>query len=126
MTNDEAKKPDQSDEKGALTAHFIKSNEFRVIHCDGALIGPSPSGKTMHVTLFSERIPIPILVNYEISSDNAVGKELNRVARHGVVREVEVEVVLSIETAIKVADLIRDKVAELEKLVAGAEKDKSS
>jgi hypothetical protein len=79
---------------------YIKSNFFRVIHADGVWGGPTLQGN-IQACFFSERAPIPRRVVYRVSEDATVGDEIieERVSRDSMVREVEVEVVLSLQTA---------------------------
>lgn len=87
------------DDKKRVRLHYIKASHFRVIHSDGVIGGPSPNGRGIHMSLWSERAPIPLQVSHEIDDQGHVGKEVERVQRDGIVREVEVDVVISLETA---------------------------
>lgn len=79
---------------------YLKSNSFRVIHVDGALGGPTPSGY-IHMTLYSERAAIPQQTEYEITAEGTLGKEVTdlRVGRDGIVRELEVDAIMNVATA---------------------------
>lgn len=100
--------------------HYIKSNSFRVIHADGAFGGLSPRGG-IHMALYNERLPIPRETVHEVTPEGKLGKEIRpeRVAREGIVREVEVGVVMSIDTTRSLIEWLTRKVEEAEKLERG-------
>lgn len=58
-----------SDEKGAepfkLQFHYIKGSEYREIACHGVIGGPTPIGK-LWISFYSERSPIPRMVEYVV------------------------------------------------------------
>lgn len=98
-----------------ISFHYLKSSSFRTIHVDGAHGGVTPRGDAIHLSLFSERFPIPVQVTNELEHGQ-VGNELSRVSREGIVREVEVSAIMSIETAEKVANWLLNKVEDARKL----------
>lgn len=84
-----------------LTFHQIKSNHFRVIHGDGVFGGLTPNN-TLAFTIFSERLPLPQQIVHPLApveGQDGVAKlgpekpDL-RVTREGVVRELEVCVMM--------------------------------
>ena len=95
----------------------IKSNAFRVIHADGAFGGVSPDGGAMDVSFFSERRPIPTQIIHELGPGSALGKEIERVSKDGIVREVEVAVTMDLATAKKVRDWLDDRITALEQAI---------
>lgn len=112
MSADEPTKP------STLSFHYIKSTCFRVIHVDGALGGPLPSGRGVHLGLYSERAAIPQQVTHEIDSKGHVGREIpeQRLSRDGVVRELEVDAVMDVETAEAIRDWLSKNIALLKGL----------
>jgi len=50
----------------------------------------------IHMALFSEHAPIPRSITYHIEHSGTL-TELDRDAEHGITREIEVEVILSLE-----------------------------
>lgn len=98
--------------------HFIKSNHFRVIHVDGAWGGVTPRLQ-IHFALYNERPPIPQRVEHEIADDGTLAEESRdkRVSRGGLVREVETEVIMDIETAVSLANFLKEKVDEAKALL---------
>ena len=82
----------------AADFHFVKSAQFRVVHTDGVWGGVTPAQK-LAMGFYSERISIPQLVQYAITKEATLGKELDRQGRTGFVREMEVELVMDKATA---------------------------
>ncbi len=91
--------------------HFQKSNHFRTIHCDGAWGGVKPNGD-IQCAFYSERAPIPQLLvkklkklgnnQYEISGSN--DDVVASTSKSGTLREIEVSLVMSRETALSIHD----------------------
>jgi len=90
-----------------LPVHFIKSNSFRVIHANGAWFGNDPHAN-LHLTFYSERTPIPQKVVFKLNdSGQFVGEELSqREGKDGVVRELEVDVVMSFTAATALYEIL--------------------
>lgn len=84
----------------SIRFHYIKSPQFSTIHADGAIGGPTPRGG-LHVAFYAERMPIPTQVEHDLGSDGKLGeeKESSRIVRDGVVRELEVDVIMDLDTA---------------------------
>jgi hypothetical protein len=78
---------------------YLKSNQFRAIHVDGAFIGLTQTGLT--VNFFAERQPIPRRVVHKVGKDGAIGEEIveQRVVRDAVIRDTEVSISMSIDVA---------------------------
>lgn len=98
-----------------LRFHYIKSNYFRTVHCDGAIGAISPRLQAIEVAFYSERLPIPQVVAHKIDVKNGQLKEeilTERVMRDGVVREVEVNVVLDIDGAERLVEWLNGKIRE--------------
>jgi len=82
-----------------VALHYIKGNSFRVIHVDGALGGVAPSGMVV-ASVFNERPPIPVRVVHRLDALGRLeGEATEVVARDGFVREVEAELVMTLEVA---------------------------
>lgn len=111
-----AKKKATGRQSQQLKVDYIKSNAFRVVHADGALGGLTPR-LDIHMSFWSERFPIPKEIVYEIDQGAMTGKEIGqlRVAREGLVREVEVGVVMNLETAKVFHRWFGDKIESAEK-----------
>jgi hypothetical protein len=80
-----------------MSIHFIKGNDFRVIHASGVWFGADPQGN-VHLTFYNERTAIPkkIVIKIEPSTGKFIGEdETKRDSKEGLVREMEVDVVVS-------------------------------
>lgn len=97
-----------------ITFDYIKSNFFRVIHADGAFGGLAPNGN-IHMALYNERQAIPTKMVYPIEG-TGLGPEIRkkRKGREGLVREVEVDVILSIEQAQALHTWLTNKIEAFE------------
>lgn len=100
-------------DEGKVKFHYIKSNAFRVVHADGAIGGLTPQ-LNVFVSLYSDRLPIPELQVMQVDENGLLGSELanERVSKPGVVREVEVGVVLSLSTARALAQFLTEQVQQ--------------
>ena len=96
----------------AVDFHFIKAAHFRVVHVDGVWGGITPS-KNIAVGFFSERLPIPTIVQHKLKEGGAVGDEIDRESKTGVVREMEVELIMNKATAVGFLEWFKGKVDEL-------------
>jgi len=107
--------PGNADDSGAteITFHNIKSTQFRVVHVDGAVIGVTPSLQ-LHCALFNERGAIAQQETYSVGADGALGARTKQITRGGIVREIEVDALMTVETARSVRDLLSAKIAEIE------------
>jgi hypothetical protein len=124
-----------SDEEAKLSAvtgpgpqqvqfHYIKSHQFRVVHVDGAVAGVGPSA--LFVSFYSEHLPIPQLQVFQMTPGQKIGEEVigERVQRPGVEREVEVGLMMNIDVAKAVRDVLGRQIEILEKALQGVEADK--
>lgn len=96
---------------------YIKSKAFRVLHVDGAWGGITPN-LNIHMSVFSERHPIPQQIVVEVAEDG-VTKELpdRKLARDGMVREVDADLVMDLPTAAAIYQWLGEKIKELDALV---------
>lgn len=92
--------------------HYMKGNFFRVIHADGAIGGPTPSG-LIHMSLFSERPAIPQKLTHSLNADGTLGAVVETVTKQGVVREMEVDVLLTVNTARLLQTWLGEQIAKL-------------
>ena len=97
--------------------HFIKSNHFRVVHVDGAHGGITPDGH-IFAAMFNTRAPIP-QISVQRVEDNKLGGEIReeRVSKDGLVREVEVGLMMNLNTAESLHRWLGEKIATLRKVV---------
>ena len=109
MPNEVPNKRGNGDASHRISFDYIKSSHFRVIRADGAIGSVMPNGH-IHFALYSERPAIPRQMVYELDADGKLGKELpdQTVSRSDVVREMEVDVFLTVETAESVRQWLED------------------
>lgn len=92
--------------------HSIKGPCFRSVQADGAWGSVNPQGN-IHLIFFNERAPVPQEVVFNLNPDGTLGDEITnkRVSKDGMVREMEVDVVLSIKAATNVYKWLGDALA---------------
>lgn len=114
--------PDQtSNTTSRLAFHYIKSPSYREIACHGALGGPTPQ-KLIWMSLFSERLPIPRVVEFDVSGevgaevmfDESTAKPAYVESRTGVIRHVEVSAYLDIDAAKRLHKWLSDQISQIE------------
>lgn len=108
---------DQDTSERKIAFDMIKSNFFRVIQVEGAFGGISPHA-LLRIALFNERFAIPKHMEHVLAPDGTVGRELRsaRDGRDAVVREVECELVMTLESARTLHRWLGDKIKDLEQL----------
>ncbi len=94
---------------------FIKGNFFRVIHADGAWGGIDPRGH-IQFALYNERRPIPRVTAMEVRGGQPTPERIEE-EEPGMVREVEVEVIMDLATAISFRSWLDDKIETLRNLL---------
>lgn len=111
------KKKNAVQEPTNVVFEYIKSQHFRVIHADGAIGGITPSGN-VHVAFYSERPAIPRMMVHEANPDGSLGKLLpeQTVKRPGVIREMDVDVVLNLSGVESLLVWLKDRKKELVKI----------
>ena len=91
-------------ENAEVTFHYLKSSQYRVIHVDGAVGGPTPSG-FLHIAMYNEHPAIPREMTYGVQPNNALASEPKKVVtKGGIVREMEADVLMNLATAIQFRD----------------------
>jgi len=123
MAEEQKPQVDEGTAKSAeptIDIHYEKSNLFRVIPVEGAYGGPTPHGKLL-MSVFNERLPLPRVVTHEHDGAGHLGKEVDRVSRSGVYREVEAALLMDIETAKVVRNWLSEKIEQIGKLTGEKE-----
>ena len=105
-------------DKNKIAFRYIKNHNYRVVHADGVIGGPSPSGD-IHMAFFSQRKPIPRKVVYEITSDG-LGPELvdQRESESDIIREFDTDVVMNLNVAKELIEWLQKHVSEVEKVIS--------
>jgi hypothetical protein len=81
--------------------NYIKSNHFRTVHADGVMSNGTPRGN-LFLGFYSERFPLPDAQTFEINAEGRIVSEVaekRKIISNGVMREVEVGVILDLEVA---------------------------
>lgn len=116
----EAEKSGTEQKKRKIKIHYLKSNFFRVIHMDGVFGGLSPQG-ALSVGIYSERRPLPDLVIQELDEETGqLGKEVKRVSKDGVLRELEANLIIDLEVARTFRDWLTRHLEQAEQLKVAA------
>ena len=112
-----AKKPTKTKGPKEIAFDYIKSNQFRVVNGDGAFGGLSPTGRDIHMAVYSERRAIPTKTVHPVTADGTLGPEFlsRRQVRSAFVRELEVDIVLDLPTAVTVLTWLTDKIQQCAK-----------
>ena len=96
---------------------YIKSQLFRVIRADGAIGGLTPNGNSINFALYTERHPIPRRLVHQVEGGKLGAVLTNEtVSRDAIVREMDVEVFLSVDVARSLHTWLGEKIAEWESL----------
>jgi hypothetical protein len=100
----------------------FESNNFRVVHADGAFGGPTPSG-LLYAVFFSQTPPIPKEVAYEVKDDGNLGDEISsgRSSSSAIQRRIEVGVLMDLNTAKAFYQWLGQQIEQLEKTVLSAQ-----
>ena len=111
------KTPGESQEPGTIKFDYIKGTQFRVVHVDGIHGGVSPNGRFIQMAIFSERAPIPKREVFKLDAGK-LGDKIATEQRNAVVREVEVELLMSIDTAKSICTGMDEKIKLIEHIQA--------
>lgn len=105
-----------------LTYHYIKGASFRVSHVDGAVCGVTPSGG-VHLAVFSERAPIPQRVTHQLTAEGKIDTSVapTTVVKDGIVRELDVDLVMNLSAAKAIHELLGAKIRLAEEAMKAAE-----
>jgi len=106
-----SKLPEQMD------VHYLKTSSYRTYYMDGIFGGVTPNAK-LYVELFLQRSPTPQTIQYSVEKDGNLGKELRRVGKEGLIREIEAGLVMDIQTAKVFRGWLDDKIKEFEKMTS--------
>ena len=105
-----------------MAIHFVKSSQFRVVHASGVWYG-GDAQQNLHLTFFNERNPIPkklvLLLNDQgmIVGDDPSERE----AKEGIVREMEVDVILSFQAAVELHKTLGDNLKAIQQTLKSSD-----
>jgi hypothetical protein len=111
--------PEGATSQDRVEFRFLKSTAFRVIHVDGAWGGVTQRGD-IHMVLYSERPSIPDALFNELTPEGKIGAEIPEAAKgsEGIVREVEVDAIMTLNTAKALHIWLTNKISYLENAIA--------
>jgi hypothetical protein len=95
--------------------YYLKSPQFRVIHSDGAVGGVTPRG-FIHLALYSERPAIPQSQEHPISPEGRILDPTDTEGKRGIVREIDVDVIMPKQAAIELRDWLVRRIDELDEI----------
>jgi hypothetical protein len=104
-----------------VTLHYIKGQHFRAVHVDGAIGGITPRG-LLHVAIYSERPAIPQMMVHELDAAGNLGAPVEVVSKPGIVRELEIDLLMGRDTLASLHQWLGEKLGELDELIAAAKK----
>ena len=67
------------------------------------------------MSFYSERAPIPKKLVHKVTSEGVLGNEISRESKAGLIREVDVEVIMDLDMARSFRDWMDEKISFLEK-----------
>jgi hypothetical protein len=103
----------QSELPSSIKFHYVKGNFFRVVRAEGAIGGLTPS-REIFLSLFNERAALPKMIEFAVLKDGQIGQEIARDGKDGIVREMEIGLLVSADAAKKLADFLLNQVKILE------------
>ena len=110
------KPPGINEKEKRVRFDYIKSQYFRSVHVDGIFGGVVPNGKSIRMSIWNERWPIPKQTVHEMDEKGIVKDEITeeRISRDAIVREVEIDLVMDAECAKQMRDWLSVKLTEYE------------
>lgn len=95
--------------------YYQRSRHYRTVHADGAQLGVTPRGG-IQFRLFSDQKPFPDFVMHRITAEGNLGEPIEEVIKEGAIREVDVNVVMDINTAISFASALQQLLTQISQL----------
>ncbi|MCC6572194.1 MAG: hypothetical protein IT462_00255 [Planctomycetes bacterium] len=109
--------PHVSERPKVVPYHYVKCTDFRTIHVDGAIGGPTPRG-LIHVAVYSERPAIPQRIDVGIGVDGRLNQEVSRSGKDGILRELQCDLVLDLNAAESLANWLNRNIAMLKQAIS--------
>ncbi|TND10113.1 MAG: hypothetical protein FD123_361 [Bacteroidetes bacterium] len=95
--------------------HYIKNNDYKTVIVTGAFGGVTIQG-LIDMNVFTDRVVIPRKIINEISSQIPHSTEVERDERDGSVREVQVGLLMDVNTAKTLIDWLQANINAIEKI----------
>jgi len=106
---------DANPEPREIIFRYEKSLLCRVIHVDGAWGGLTPRGD-VYMALYSEHQPTPDQTVYRQNPDGVTASEVSTDSIEGVIREIDVEAILTYQGAIALRDWLNDRIKNIDEV----------
>lgn len=101
--------------EGRITFDYVKSNLYRIIHCDGIVGGVTPNG-LIHMAVWSHHRTYPEQVVHELGPEGQIGKEIERTKRAAdITRELEADFLFSPALARVIITWLEGRLKEFER-----------
>jgi hypothetical protein len=98
-----------------VTFHYLKGQDFRVVHVDGGVGGITPQG-LIHLAVYAERAAIPQLLVHDVDAAGNLGEIKETVSKPGVVRELQVDLIFTRPVAEGIYKWLGEKLREYDLL----------
>lgn len=107
-----------------IDIYYKKARNHRTIQADGAWAGITPQLE-VQVAFFKDLRPMPDFVTHLITPGEGLGAEVSRVEQKGMVREVEVTMVMSADTLESVIKLMQQSLEHLKNIKAATPEERA-
>jgi hypothetical protein len=117
--NESLKSPPQQPDQAAkgLPVYYSKGNLFRVIHVDGIYGGPTIAPGEIQMAVFTQRFPYPDMTMQGTNGDEILAE---RVTKAGLERELEVSLIMNLQTAKSIRDWLERSIKFVEEAMTAA------
>lgn len=101
-----------------IKIHYIKNAQFRSFYATGAFGGVAPTG-LINLAFYVERPAIPLSIVHELNQEGSLAGELRdeREGKEGIVREVDCNIMIDLNTAKTIRGWLDQQVKILEAVV---------
>jgi len=104
-----------------VDVNYVKTGSYRTYHVDGMFGGPTAHGK-IYIELFIERAVTPQVIQFEVTQEGTLGKEVSRTGKKGIVREIEAGLIMDVAAAKSFGNWLNEKVKQWGKIQLGEKK----
>ncbi len=99
-----------------IEIHYKKTSNYRSYHADGVYGGLTPN-KKLYMEFFIQRQVTPQLVEHKVTKEGNLGKEIKRIGKKGIIREIEAGFIMDIEIAKVLRDWLDEKIKGYEDII---------
>jgi len=92
-----------AEKKKKFTFKYVIPEHLRDCYVNGAWGGVTPR-KEIHLHLYSERLPIPKEIIYDINKDGTIGKKEAQIKGGDMVRLIQSSVIMDVGAAVAIRD----------------------